>query len=534
MTSGGRLGLTVRVIFLAAVLGLALAFRDPQTLQATLFLTAIAGVAIGASRATVLPERWIYLAEGVLTTLVIGVTLPGGTLLLPYLMVPPLLAGITTGPFFVVLTTGAQLVSLSLVLALGGTSATTRETLEITAPWALAGLGVGLVAHWVGKLRGGFHYQDDASYESARRLLSQLRTVARRLSSGLDPVSMADQILADVHTVLDDSRSGLFVRTEGGLLSPLGYRGMDARQSLVPEGHLIDQCWAEMAPQHGPQEAGRAAHRYRTVLPLRSGTRMIGVVISDASGPPSPKMLTELMHELDEQSLRLDTALVFDEVRSLATMEERQRLAREIHDGVAQELASLGYAVDELAATAITQSQRDQLTSLRGEISRVVTELRLSIFDLRSEISPSAGLGSALSDYVRAVGSRSGLTVHLTLDEDTTRLRNEVETELLRIAQEALTNSRKHSDAANLWVDCRVRPPYAHIVVHDDGGGLGQARPDSYGLKIMKERADRIGATLEIGEEPTRTGVLGTRVAVTVGQETSRERPKRLGSEATR
>ena len=58
------------------------------------------------------------------------------------------------------------------------------------------------------------------------------------------------------------------------------------------------------------------------------------------------------MRELDEQALRLDTALVFDEVRSLATTEERQRLAREIHDGVAQEIASLGYLVDELADTA--------------------------------------------------------------------------------------------------------------------------------------------------------------------------------------
>src|SRR5690606_6747821 len=103
--------------------------------------------------------------------------------------------------------------------------------------------------------------------------------------------------------------------------------------------------------------------------------------------------------------------------------------------------------------------------------SRVVSELRLSIFDLRSEISPSAGLGSAISDYVRAVGARSGFTVHLTLDEAPTRLRSEVETELLRILQEAITNARKHSDAQNLWVDCRIRPPFARITVHDDGGG---------------------------------------------------------------
>jgi signal transduction histidine kinase len=244
---------------------------------------------------------------------------------------------------------------------------------------------------------------------------------------------------------------------------------------------------------------------------------MIGVVMSDASAAPGARVLAELMKELDEQALRLDTALIFDEVRSLATMEERQRLAREIHDGVAQEIASLGYFVDDLSADTITEAQRAKLQGLRSEISRVVSELRLSIFDLRSEISPAAGLGSALSDHVRAVGARSGLTVHLTLDEAPTRLRSEVETELLRIAQEAVTNARKHSSAANLWVDCRVRPPYARITIEDDGTGMGPARPDSYGLKIMQERADRIGATLEIGARTGPEADNGTRVAVIVG-----------------
>ena len=133
----------------------------------------------------------------------------------------------------------------------------------------------------------------------------------------------------------------------------------------------------------------------------------------------------------------------------------------------------------------------------------MVSELRLSIFDLRSEISPAAGLGSALSDYVRAVGARSGLTVHLTLDEAPTRLRGEVETELLRIAQEAVTNARKHSDAENLWVDCRVRPAVRRSPSSTTAPGSARRREDSYGLKIMRERADRIDATLEIGSTAT-------------------------------
>ena len=197
------------------------------------------------------------------------------------------------------------------------------------------------------------------------------------------------------------------------------------------------------------------------------------------------------MRETRRARLRLDTALVFDEVRTIATMEERQRLAREIHDGVAQEIASLGYVVDDLAATATADTQRRKLqhAARRAHPGRQ----RAAAVDLRPpQRELSAGLGSALSDYVREVGARSGLTVHLTLDEAPTRLRAEVETELLRIAQEAITNARKHSRAENLWVDCRIRPPCARISVRDDGGGLGTARDDSYGIKIMRERAERI------------------------------------------
>jgi signal transduction histidine kinase len=307
------------------------------------------------------------------------------------------------------------------------------------------------------------------------------------------------------------------------VLAPLGYHGYDAKQALLPNGPLIDRCWSEMRPATGPQPSGRADTRWRTVLPLRSGTRMIGIIVADAPEAPEPATLEQLLRELDEQALRLDTALVFDEVRSLATLEERQRVAREIHDGVAQEVASLGYALDELVATVDDDGQRGRLREVRAEVSRVVSELRLSIFDLRSEISPTAGLGSALSDYVRTVGSRSGLTVHLTLDESPTRLRTEIETELLRIAQEAVTNARKHSEADNLWVDCRIRPPFARITVQDDGtgpdGGLTGPRADSYGLKIMRERAERINATLDIGSAAAYTGGKGTRVTVTVGHD---------------
>ncbi len=516
-----RLGIAPRVFCVAAVLGLSLALLDAVALQGTLLLAAVSGLALAADASRRLPARWVVTAEAALAALVVGMALPQGVLLLPYLVVPALIAGVTLGLWPVLTTVSVEVLALAGVVLVSGQAAGLATLSEIVGPWLLTTLGVGLVSVRLRGLRTTTTPEPDASYESARRLLSQLRTVARRLSSGLDTVTMSTQLLGAVHRHLDDTHSAVFVRTEGGILAPLGYRGPDAQQALSSGGALTERCWAEMEPLTEVQPSGDAARRHRVVLPLRVGVRMIGLVVAHAGEPPAAESMSLLMREVDEYALRIETALAFDEIRSIATQEERHRLAREIHDGIAQEIASLGYVVDDLSADASSESQRRRLAALRSELTRVVSELRLSIFDLRSEVS--AGLGSTLSDYVREVGARSGLTVHLTLDESPTRLRSEVEAELLRIAQEAITNARRHSGATNLWVDCRIHPPCARIEVKDDGRGLGSPREDSYGLKIMRERSQRIGAELDVATRHGAEGVEGTVVTVTVGaQERSR------------
>ena len=504
-----------RVFCVAAVLGLSLALLDPVALQGTVLLAAVAATAIAADVSSRLPQSWIVGAEAALAALVVGMALPQGVLLLPYLVVPSLIAGTALGTWRVLTTVAIELLALALVVVASGQIGNVETLSEIVGPWLLTTLGVGLMGARLRSIRRTGDLDPDSAYENARRLLNQLRTVARRLSSGLDTVGLSSQLLSVVHQHLGDTHAAVLIRSEGGVLAPLAYRGGRAREALHPEGPLVDRCWTEMEPASEIQASGLANQRYRTVLPLRVGSRMLGVVLLDAADPAPQRTLHNLMREVDEHALRLDAALTFDEIRTIATMQERHRLAREIHDGVAQEIASLGYVVDDLTASATSDAQRRKLNNLRSELSRVVSELRLSIFDLRSELS--AGLGSALSDYVREVGARSGLTVHMTLDVAPTRLRGEVETELFRIAQEAITNARKHSKAENLWIDCRIRPPAARISIRDDGGGLGKARDDSYGIKIMRERADRIEADLEIASDGGGKTRPGTCVTVTVG-----------------
>ena len=106
-------------------------------------------------------------------------------------------------------------------------------------------------------------------------------------------------------------------------------------------------------------------------------------------------------------------------------------------------------------------------------MTRVITELRLSLFELRSEVDRHGGLAAAIAEYARTVGASGGLRVHLSLDESTARLPAATEAELLRIAQEAVTNARKHAGARTCGSRCEIDPPYAQIEVSDDGHGIG-------------------------------------------------------------
>jgi signal transduction histidine kinase len=235
------------------------------------------------------------------------------------------------------------------------------------------------------------------------------------------------------------------------------------------------------------------------VVPIRIRDSVVGLVAVERRGQAwTTAELDRIQADADADAVRLDAALLFDEVRTLATAEERQRLAREIHDGVAQEVASLGYLVDDVMASA-PEAVQPELRTLRAELTRVVGELRYSIFDLRREIGPGASLTSVLAEHVRHVGEAAGIAVHLELSESPERLRPAAESELLRIAQEAIANARKHSRARNLWLTCVVDAPDVFLRVDDDGRGLMPPREDSFGLAIMRERAQRAGCTLEVG-----------------------------------
>lgn len=367
-------------------------------------------------------------------------------------------------------------------------------------------------------------------YAEATRLLTQLRSVARQLPGAtLDPGGISEHLLAELRSVAPADRAAVLSASGGGRLVVLAQIGVDRVdwETTLDADSAIADAWASQQPQTAHRSQARS-HRggdvSALVVPLVAGVRTIGLVTleAEAAGAYPPPVVTRVIALTRPAALRLEAALLFDEVRSLATNEERQRLAREIHDGVAQELVMVGYGIDNALATLPedVKETAEELRTLRGEVTRVITELRLSLFELRSEVDRHGGLAAAIAEYARTVGASAGLRVHLSLDESTARLPAAIEAELLRIAQEAITNARKHAGAANLWVTCAVDPPYAQIEVSDDGQGIADQRPDGrYGLAIMAERAERIRGRLEITpRQPS-----GTTVAVVLGSSPRRD-----------
>jgi signal transduction histidine kinase len=458
----------------------------------------------------------------------------GAEAVLPYLAVPLLAAALRRRP-----TEGAALLGVAAVsMVVGGIlTGDVNGDKIITEPgylaaggqWLVLGAIITFAADTMRQLMAPAENKPQP-YAEATRLLTQLRSVARSLPGAtLDPGGISEHLLEELRAVAPGHRAAVLSASGGGRLVVLAQTGaerVDWEVTLDADSAIAD-AWASQQPQTASRSQARS-HRggdaSSLVVPLVAGVRTIGLVIleADVSNAYPSAVVARVTEVTGPAALRLEAALLFDDVRSLATNEERQRLAREIHDGVAQELVMVGYGIDNAQATLPEGADEtaEELRTLRGEVTRVITELRLSLFELRSEVDRNGGLAAAIAEYARTLGTSAGLRVHFTFDESTARLPAATEAELLRIAQEAITNARKHAGASNLWVTCTVDPPYAEIEVTDDGKGFADDRPDGrYGLAIMAERAERIRGRLEI--RPRHPS--GTTVAVVLGTSARRD-----------
>jgi len=194
-------------------------------------------------------------------------------------------------------------------------------------------------------------------------------------------------------------------------------------------------------------------------------------------------------------------------LRELAVVDERERIARELHDGIAQVLGYVNtktQAVDGYLEAGRVDEARVQLAELGSAARAVYVDVRESIIGLRGPIEAGQGLGTALAAHARRVAeaSKFGLALEIDPATETLRLDADAEANLYRIVQEALTNVRKHAGARRVRLTARIDGDVLQVTVADDGRGLpaGAASSDKpgYGLRAMRERAARIGARFQV------------------------------------
>lgn len=462
-------------------------------------------------------RSWLWRASiaAEITVAALAVPVTGGpeSALLPYLLGPLFSAGFRSGATRVAAAgvyTGALLAS-----GLRHDLPDDRAYVVSAIQWTVLAVAFGLVAAWA---RALMESDDPAThYVEVSRLLEELRGVARRLPGSLDPVSAAETLLDDCSEVTEYDRAAVLLASSTDRLTPLVVRGaerLDLDTRTGGDGHVA-LAWRQGCMVRETGRDVRSGMASLLVVPVGTEDERNAVVVLESRAPAAfaAQEAQAVGRIVAASAARLESSLLFDEIRRIATVEERQRVAREIHDGIAQELVYVGYELDALGSDIGAKPERakESVRRVREHVTRIISELRLSIFTLRT--APEHGLGAALGEYVRSVATQAGIAVHLSLSEDATRLPADAEAELLRIAQEAVGNARKHAGARNLWVTLHVEPPRALLRVEDDGAGIDGAGRRGFGLEIMKERAERLGATLRVVPREPR----GTCVEVDLG-----------------
>jgi signal transduction histidine kinase len=198
-------------------------------------------------------------------------------------------------------------------------------------------------------------------------------------------------------------------------------------------------------------------------------------------------------------------------VWQMAVTEERNRLAREIHDTLAQFFAGILLHTEALTTSLPVDLRRRMkaLSSIQRLARSGLDEARRSVQALRPKALEGSTLPEALEQAARCISSEGKLSCHFKKRGRVVKLSREMEVELFRIAQEAMTNVRKHAHAKAASINMQFKARQMILTIQDDGVGIAantsSERPTGYGLATMRERAQRIGGQLNI-ENPTDGG----------------------------
>lgn len=403
--------------------------------------------------------------------------------------------------------------------------------------------------------------RDSAEREQAFRELEQrvaertheletLLAVAQNVASTLELPALLSLVLDQLKAVVDHDGAAIMLRESDGIVvvETRDYRADGTRVAPSMAGHRFPagragRIWEALSrresviigdvrgdePLAGDYRATVGAALTTTfggvrsflAIPLASRERVFGYVRLSWTRPHAftPRHAELATAFATQAAIAFENARLFDVAQRQAAVEERQRLARELHDSVTQSLFSITLFA-RAAELGLAQSGVDpdgplgrNMAQLRVLTQGALAEMRALIFELRPDALAEEGLVVALTRQAAALTAREGLPI--VVDGPTMRLpiAPDVEEHLYRIALEALHNTLKHAGATRAWVSIRAEPGPVLVEIGDDGCGFDPSlpRPGHLGLTTIAERAARIGGQLVIESAPgqgTRTLVI--------------------------
>lgn len=405
-----------------------------------------------------------------------------------------------------------------LVLAAAGLASGSATGVEVAA--VVAVLGAVTAAGLLGRrLRRASRLAARGQLSDMRllnHLLSSTHRLARSSAASLDLDEVVEETCDRVQRALEPA--ALLVLTHaaggGGQWRPVLTRGVPTElvqvDGTVPAelGGLADAAARTGGvvlhdPASLPVGTGSALAE-----PLHAEGVVVGAVVLLHPDPARYDVadLSVLRPLVAPIAVAIDNARWLRRLRTVAADEERARLARELHDGVAQLLVGVNLDLGRVAEPVPPEVVRS-----REQVEAALRALRDGLVELRARVTETTGLTDLLAEALVRIEARTGLVTKLEVHESGPPLPRRVEHELWRMVQEALVNVERHADATVVQVRWTRTERAAGFVVEDDGQGFDAARVgrgQGLGLRGLRERADAVGAVLEVESAPG----AGTRV----------------------
>ncbi len=375
-----------------------------------------------------------------------------------------------------------------------------------------------------------------------------IREAFRSKVISVDTEPLLGSILDELKQTVDYQSAAIVVLT-GGQATVLAFRGSVSQEKLFDWSILLQETWIKrtIVTEHQPVivtdllsetdkvQAFRAALRNGSKdknhyprswmgIPLIVKGKGIGMLSVTHQKPNYYRANDAEEAGLFAQQIgvALEHDHLYQQALHLATLTERHRLAREMHDQLAQALGFINLkaslTIDLLNQGQVAEAQAN-LKELKGIARDTYTDVREEIFNLRTEMSPDKQFMTTLQEYLSKYQEQYGIEAQLMAEEESSSVEfpATVSSQLIRIIQEALSNSRKHAQAGQVIIRFSLDNKNAHLIIEDDGQGFEPAQVlgknnKSFGLQIMLERAESVGGSLEIDSMPGR----GTRLMLTL------------------